>query len=296
MNEQVISINQIVSRVKHLEIRARKLVEDALQSDYHSVFKGRGIEFNEVRNYNPGDDVRDIDWNVTARMADPYVKTYIEERQLTVIFAVDISSSMFFGGSQSKRNTMAQITALLGFASFFNNDRAGLVLFSSDIEKVVPPMKEHSHLLRIIRDTWYSEPQFKGTDIAQSLRRIANLMKKKTIIFLLSDFLGTDYEKPLFALCRKHEVIPIVVRDSMEDSLNLNYRSSLPVLIDVEDIEWGTTQTIDLGSQKQTEIERYRKYYKKIFSKLNLDWVEVHDRMDYFKEIEMLLKRRARKR
>ncbi|NPV00773.1 MAG: DUF58 domain-containing protein [Brevinematales bacterium] len=291
-----IPINQIIKRVKNLEIRARKLVADTLQSDYHSVFKGRGIEFNEVRGYNPGDDVRDIDWNVTARMNQPFIKTYIEDRQLTVIFAVDISDSMFFGSRKAKRQVMAEVVALLGFASFYNNDRAGLVLFSSDIEKVVPPLKNESHLLRIIRDCWYSPPVLKGTSIANSLLSMMNLLKKKAIIFLMSDFLDAGYEKPLIGLCKKHEVIPIVVNDFMEERLTLRGGGKLPVLIDVEDIENGETRTIDLSEHRHSEIARYRDYYRKVFAKLSLDYAEINDTMDYFRKIELLLRRRAKKR
>lgn len=294
--QEEIPINQIISRVKHLEIRARKLVQDTLQSDYHSVFKGRGIEFDEVRDYFPGDDVRDIDWNVTARMGQPYIKTYIEERQLTVVFAVDISGSTFFGSQVSKRRIMAEIVALLGFASFFNNDRAGLALFSTDLEKVVPPKKNNSHLLRIIRDTWYFIPEYRGTNLSVSLKGISNMLKKKAIIFLLSDFLDTNYDKALLGLAKKHEVIPIVVHDSMEDRVDIDLPNNMPVLIDIEDIELNTTRTIDLAVHQNSEIEKYRNYYRRIFKKLGLDYVEVNEKIDYFKQIELMLRRRAGKK
>jgi uncharacterized protein (DUF58 family) len=296
MEKSDIPINEIISRVKHLEIRARKLVEDALQSEYHSVFKGRGIEFNEVRNYFPGDDIRDIDWNVTARMGEPFIKTYIEERELTVIFACDISGSSFFGSNISKRQIMAEVTALLGFASFFNNDKAGLVLFSTDIEKVVPPAKNHSHLLRIIRDTWHYIPENRGTDLNKSLTRLNNILKRKTIIFLISDFLDTGYEKPLSGLSKKHEVIPIVVQDTMEEGININLKSALPILVDIEDIELRETRTIDLSSHNKTDIGRFKRYYRLLFSKLSLDFAEINNKMNYYREIELLLRKRAKQR
>lgn len=294
-NQPDIPINQIISRVKHLEIRAKKLVQDTLQSDYHSVFKGRGIEFNEVRNYFPGDDIRDIDWNVTARMGEPYIKTYIEERQLTVLFAVDVSGSMLFGSQKSKRQMMAEIVALLGFASFFNNDRAGLVLFSNDVEKVVPPGKDHSHLLRIIRDSWYYVPQEKGTDLNASFRSLANVMKKRVIIFVLSDFLSAGYDKALISLSKKHEVIPIVVNDVMEENFDLTVKTRFPVLVDVEDLELGLTRTIDISRQRQSDIARFREKYRNLFKKLGLDYTEVNSGEDYFKKIEMLLRNRSRR-
>lgn len=305
MKKNDIPIEKIISRVKHLEIRARKLVADTLTSEYHSVFKGRGIEFNEVRNYFPGDDVRDIDWNVTARMAEPYIKTYIEERQLTVIFAVDVSASSFFGSVKSKREMMAEIVAMLGFASFFNNDRAGLVLFSQDIEKVVPPQKNYSHLLRIIRDSWYFTAEKRGTDISRSLSSISSLLKKKAIIFILSDFLDSGYEKSLMALSRKHEVIPIVVHDGMEEDFDLragqpqdnkkDFLGKIPVLFDVEDMEQNSVRTIDVRMGELGEIDKFRRYYRGCFKKLNLDYSEVNNQSDYFRTIEMLLRKRMKK-
>ncbi len=274
MKEQEIPIQQIISRVKHLEIRARKLVQDTLSSEYHSVFKGRGIEFNEVRNYLPEDDVRDIDWNVTARMIEPYIKTYIEERQLTVIFAVDISASSFFGSGKSKREMMAEVTALLGFASFFNNDRAGLILFSQDIEKVIPPLKNYSHLLRIIRDSWYYEAVNRGTSLSRSFLSIYSMLKKKAIIFILSDFLDAGYDKALLGLSRKHEIIPVVVMDSLEERIDIEplkkegVLSKIPVLFDIEDIETNSVRTVDMSLHKYTEIHKYQDYYRRLFKKL----------------------------
>lgn len=303
MKQNQIPIEKIISRVKHLEIRARKLVQDTLSSEYHSVFKGRGIEFNEVRNYMPGDDVRDIDWNVTARMREPYVKTYIEERQLTVIFAVDVSASSFFGSVKSKREMMAEIVALLGFASFFNNDRAGLVLFSQDVEKVIPPQKNYSHLLRIIRDTWYYEAGKRGTDIGTSLSSISSLLKKKAIVFILSDFLDGGYEKSLLALSRKHEVIPVVVHDGMEENFETGLKrdqggkflGKLPVLFDVEDMELQNVRTIDVRLEDLSDMDRIRRYYQACFRKLGLDYSEVNNRSDYFRTIETLLRKRMKK-
>lgn len=298
MVQREIPINQIISRVKHLEIRARKLVQDSLSSEYHSVFKGRGIEFNEARNYLPGDDVRDIDWNVTARMNEPFVKTYIEERQLTVLFAVDISASNYFGSIKSKREMMAEVSALLGFASFFNNDRAGLVLFSSDIEKVIPPQQNYSHLLRIIRDTWYYEAANRGTSLAKSFQSIYSMLKKKAILFILSDFLDAGYEKALLGLSRKHEVIPIVVSDSLEERIvpennfKIPFLSKLPVLLDIEDSELKSSRTIDIQHARETDIEKYRNYYRKVFKRLALDYAEINNTMDYFKTIEKLLRKR----
>jgi len=300
-NNSEIPIQQILSKVKHLEIRARKLVQDTLSSEYHSVFKGRGIELHEVRNYYPEDDVRDIDWNVTARMNEPYVKTYIEERQLTVLFAVDISSSCYFGRKKSKREIMAEISALLGFASFFNNDRSGLILFSEDIEKFIPPAKNYSHLLRIIRDVWYYEAKNRGTNLNKSFSSIYHLLKKKAIIFILSDFIDTGYEKPLLGLSNRHEVIPIVIHDTLEEEIKFSiphfiHKLKLPVLLEFEDIEAGQIKTIEYQKSYETEIQKIKKYYRDIFKKYGLAYTEVDESTDYFKKIELLLRRRMKKR
>lgn len=299
-NNLEIPIQQILSRVKHLEIRARKLVQDTLSSEYHSVFKGRGIELHEVRNYYPEDDVRDIDWNVTARMNEPYVKTYIEERQLTVLFAVDISSSSYFGTKKSKREIMAEISALLGFASFFNNDRAGLILFSEDIERFIPPAKNYSHLLRIIRDIWYFEAKKRGTNLNQSFNSIYHILKKKAIIFILSDFIDTGYEKPLLGLSNRHEVIPIVIHDTFEKEIKIPFsdfirKLNLPVLFEFEDIESGQIKTVEYKKFQTTEINRIKKYYRNLFAKYGLDYTEVDESTDYFKKIELLLRKRMKK-
>ncbi len=299
-DNSAISIQQILSRVKHLEIRARKLVQNTLSSEYHSVFKGRGIELHEVRNYYPEDDVRDIDWNVTARMNEPYVKTYIEERQLTVLFAVDISSSSYFGTKKSKREIMAEISALLGFASFFNNDRAGLILFSEDIERFVPPAKNYSHLLRIIRDIWYYEARKRGTNLNQSFNSMYHILKKRAIIFILSDFIDTGYEKPLLGLSNRHEVIPIVIHDTLEEKIKIPlpdfiHKLNIPLIFEFEDIETGQVKTIEYKKLQNTEIERIKKYYRNLFTKYKLDYTEIDESTDYFKKIELLLRRRMRR-
>jgi len=295
-----IPIQQIVSQVKHLEIKARKLIEDTLISEYHSIFKGKGIEFHEVRNYEPGDDIRDIDWNVTARMKEPFVKTYIEERQLTVIFAVDVSLSNSFGIIKSKRQRIAEIVAFLSFISFFNNDKCGLVLFSNDVEKYIPAKRDYSHLLRIIRDSWYFEGKSKITLLSKSFKSIYDIFKKKAVIFILSDFLDTGYEKSLLTLSRKHDVIPIVVHDDFEKVINLNLKNKIyenfNFLVELQDAETGQIGTfgVHLG-EIETKINKYREYYSKVFNKLRLDFLETSTSQD-FKPIEILLRKRLFKK
>ncbi|MCX7820541.1 MAG: DUF58 domain-containing protein [Brevinematales bacterium] len=295
--ETNLPIEQIISQVKHIEIKAKKLIEDNLISNYHSIFKGKGIEFNETRNYLPGDDIRDIDWNVTARMNEPYIKTYIEERQLTVIFAVDTSASNYFGILKSKRQRIAEIVAFLGFASFFNNDKCGLILFSNDIEKYVPARKNYSHLLRIIRDSWYFEGENKSTSLSKSLKSIFDLLKKKAVIFILSDFLDSGYENALLSLSKKHDVIPIVIRDNFEENIELKnieipFIQKMNILFDIKDSETDYKDTIKIDfPEYKTRISNYREYYKKIFKKLSLDFTETYTD-ENFKPIELMLRKR----
>ena len=183
--------------------------------------------------------------------------------------------------------------AFLCFASFFNNDRAGLVLFSSDIEKLVPFEKSHSHLLRIIRDTWYAKAKMRGTDLSASLHRLSNILKKKSILFLLSDFIDTGYEKAIAQLNRRHEVIPIVVSDPMEHVVARPASGRFPVLLDTEDLESGKRKTIDLQTSAVNSDHRAR--YRRCFSKYGLDYIEISSNSDYFKEVEKLLRKRLRK-
>ncbi len=295
-----IPIQKIISQVKHLEIKARKLIADTLISEYHSIFKGKGMEFYETRNYLPGDDIRDIDWNVTARMNEPFVKTYIEERQLTVIFAVDISGSNNFGVVKPKRQKIAEIVALLGFTAFFNNDRTGLVLFSNDIEKYIPPRKNYSHLLRIIRDSWYYTGENRTTSLSRVFKSIFELFKKRAVIFILSDFLDTGYEKNLLSLSKKHDVIPIVITDIYEKEIALNlknfpFANYAKILLEFKDSETDNTGLITLNQTFKTKIERYEDYYRKVFKRCALDYAEV-DTSDDLLPIELMLKRRLYKR
>lgn len=292
--EPEVPIQEIVKKVRHLQIRARKLVNEQLQSDYHSVFKGQGIEFNDVRPYNPGDDIRSIDWKVTARMNQAFTRTYIEERQLRVLFALDISGSTRFGSRSSKRQMMAEITAMLGFASFFNHDQTGLILFHEDIEKILPPARHQSSLLRLIRDAWYYPASRRGTNIRQSLLKMSNVLKKRSVIFLMSDFLDEGYKTALGNLCRRHDVIPIVIQDRLENTWELPRKLRWPVLADLQDLEDGSISTVSLP--RATHIEKYRDYYRTLFRSLGLDFLEADDQSDYLRQLEILLRQRMRRK
>ena len=205
---------EMLARIRRIEIRARRLVANIFLGEYHSVFRGRGIEFSEVRQYEPGDDVRAIDWNVTARMGPPYIKKYIEERELTVLLAVDLSaSSSFTTADLTKRELAAEVAATLAFAAVANNDRVGLLTFTDRVERYIPPGKNRRHVLRIVRELLYTEPQGRGTDIAAAIRYLGRVSKRRAIVFVLSDFFDQGYERQLRAAAARHEVIAITLND-----------------------------------------------------------------------------------
>ena len=210
----------LASKIKHIEIKTREVVNATLSGEYHSVFKGQGLNFAEVREYQEGDDVRLIDWNVTAKAGKPFIKIFEEERELTVYLVVDISASGQFGTlTQSKVDVAAEIAALLGFSAIKNNDQVGLLLFSNHVEKYIPPKKGKKHILRILRDIFSFKPQHKTTSISTALKALLRHAKKKSIIFVISDFMDHDYDIELKLLAKKHDVVPIVLRDPKEETL-----------------------------------------------------------------------------
>ncbi|HEY8171768.1 MAG TPA: DUF58 domain-containing protein, partial [Dehalococcoidia bacterium] len=203
---------EMLARIRRIEIRARRLVANVFLGEYHSVFRGKGIEFSEVRQYQPGDDVRSIDWNVTARMGVPYIKQYIEERELTVMLVVDVSaSSAFTTAAMTKRELAAEVAATLAFSAIANGDRVGLIMFSDRVEKFVPPGKDRRHVLRIIRELLYVQPEGRGTDIAAALSYLARVVRRRSIVFLLSDFFDQGYESQLRAAAVRHEVVALTL-------------------------------------------------------------------------------------
>ncbi len=209
---------ELLAKVRKIEIKTRRLVDEITGGAYHSVFKGRGIEFSEVREYTPEDDVRDIDWNVTARMGAPFIKKYSEERELTVILAVDASASgLFGGGEKDKREQMIEAAALLAFSAIRNNDKVGLLIFTDETELYLPPRSGRKHALRVIRELVAMEPKHKGTDIGGALESLVKTLKKKAVIFLVSDFIDDkDYEKNMKIVNRKHDLIAVRVLDNAE--------------------------------------------------------------------------------
>jgi uncharacterized protein (DUF58 family) len=238
----------VLARVRRIEIRARRLVANIFLGEYHSVFRGRGIEFSEVRLYQPGDDVRAIDWNVTARMGQPYVKKYIEERELTVILLVDVSpSSSFTTSALTKRELAAEVGATLAFAAVANNDRVGLIAFSDRIEEFVPPGKDRRHVLRILRELLFLQAQGRGTRIGTALSYLARVTKRRAIVFLLSDFFDEGYESQLRAAAIRHEIVALTLNDPRE--------SELPDvgLLELRDLESGHQTLIDTSDARVRE-------------------------------------------
>ena len=237
---------ELLAKVRKIEIKTRKLVEEITGGAYHSVFKGRGIEFSEVREYTTDDDIRDIDWNVTARMGTPYIKKYAEERELNVMIAVDASASGLFGSEKEKREQMAEAAALLAFSAIRNNDKVGLLIFTDRTELYLPPRSGRKHGLRVIRELVGLEPEGRGTDIGKALESLATGLKKRSVIFLISDFLDSgDYEKTLKIISRKHDVIAFRIQDRAE----LGLPCSLPGL-NVEGLENGRTLLFNADSGK----------------------------------------------
>jgi uncharacterized protein (DUF58 family) len=239
---------EVIRQIRRLQIRARRAVEDLVGGEYHSVFKGMGIAFEEVREYQPGDDIRTIDWNVTARMGHPFIKRYIEERELTVLLAIDCSGSQQFGTLiQQKKEVVAELAAVLAFSAINNNDKVGLVAFSDHVERFVPPRKGARHVLRLIRDILFFQPEHPGTSLRDALDFVNRILRRRSIVFLLSDFLDKDFESALKRTARRHDLIAIHVADPREDEL------PAVGLLELEDAESGARVLLDTGSRQVRE-------------------------------------------
>ena len=244
---------EVLRTVRRIEIRTRRLVEESMGGEYHSVFRGRGMEFSEVREYQFGDDIRSIDWNVTSRMGHPYVKKHVEERELTVMLLVDFSASGEFGTRrQFKREIEAEICAILAFSAIKNSDRVGLIAFTDRIEKFLSPRKGKDHVLRVVREVLYFRPRGRATDLAGALQFMYRTVTKRAVVFVISDFLAHGYEQPLRVAARKHDVIAITVTDPREEDLP-------PIgLLDLEDVETGERVIVDASNRRTREL--YRKW------------------------------------
>lgn len=283
----------ILRRVRHLEIRSRRMVQNLLLGQYHSVFRGRGIEFNEVREYLPGDDIRIIDWNVTARMGMPYVKKFVEERELTVYLVVDVSASQgFTTAPQTKRDLAAEIGALLALSAVSNNDKVGLIAFSRDIEKFVPASKGLRHVLRILREILYLRPGQRGTDIAAAAGFLSRVAKRRSVVFLISDFLDQGYETALRLAARRHEIVAITIGDPREEELP-------PVgIVEMVDSETGERIVLDTSSRATRHLyaslmaqERERR--SRFLRSIDVDEVRVSTHGSYIMPLVAFFKARA---
>ena len=283
--------DELLKRVRKIEIKARKLSRNIFAGEYHSQFKGRGMAFSEVREYQPGDDVRSIDWNVTARLNKPYIKVFEEERELTVMLLVDVSGSRNFGTlSQMKRDMMAEVAATLAFSTIANNDKVGVIFFSDKIEKFIPAKKGKTHVLHIIRELLSFEPSSTGTDIAQALQYFANAQKRHCTAFLISDFIGAgNMYQPLMIASNRHEVNAIQIYDRREAELpNIG-------LVKFHDAETGNDLWVDtaITSVRNNYAQAWRdnqNEMQQLFTRTGVDHVSVRTDEDYVKALMHLFK------
>lgn len=266
---------EVMKKVRLIEIRTTRLVNDMFGGEYESVFKGQGIEFADVREYVPGDDIRSIDWNVTARSQKTFIKKYAEERELTVLFVVDMSGSQYFGtGQRLKSEVAAEITALLAFSAVQNHDKTGLVIATDRVEKFVPVKKGKTHVLRVVREILYYRPKGVKTRLSEALEYLHKTLSRTAVIFIISDFLDNTYEKPLKILAQRHDVIAVHLKDRREETLpNVG-------LMDIVDAETGEKFLIDTGNasvrrQFETAAKERQEKLSKLFKSLRIDRIEI---------------------
>ncbi len=286
---------ELLKQVRQIEIRTRGLVDQVLSGEYHSVFKGRGMEFSEVREYQFGDDIRNIDWNVTARFGHPFVKIFEEERELTIILMVDLSGSLVFGSiDKTKQQIAAEISAILAFSAMKNNDKVGLILFTDKIEKFVPPRKGRQHVLRIIREVLSFEPEGKSTNLKTALEYMNNAIKKRSIVFLLSDFMDAGYDKILRVVGKRHDLIGVVLNDKRENEI-----PSMG-LAKFTDAETGRERWIDTGDRRtmflfKKLIEKNRENLRSLFVSSRLDSIEIQTGQDFIKPLVRFFRMREKR-
>ena len=286
---------EVLRLVKQVEIKARILADEALVGTYRSVFRGSGLDFEEVREYEPGDDIRSIDWNVTARMNAPYIKKYREERELNIYLAVDVSSSGWFGTANvNKRELAADVAALLAVTALHNHDRVGLVLFADGVREFLPPREGRHHLLHLIRELIFAEPRRSRTEIASVADFLANVTKKRNVVFVLSDFLDVEFEAPLRALGHKHDVIALILNDPRE--------LELPSvgMVALEDAETGSVGYVDTSAaairESYARAARDRRGQRlRTFSRMGIDRVEISTDRPYVPALLALFNARSRR-
>lgn len=286
---------EVLKKIRRIEIRTKKLVNDLFSGEYHSTFKGQGMEFEEVRPYVAGDEIRMIDWNVTARTGFPHIKKFKEERELSVVLLVDASSSGKFGTRDRFKSEMAaELSALLAFSAIKNNDKVGLIIFTDDIEIFVPPRKGRAHVLRIIREVLYFEPKGKGTNIGGALEYFTKVIRRKSVAFLISDFLSEDFVRPLQIANRKHDLIAVKISDPREKTFeNVG-------LIELEDAETGEVYLIDTGSRAfrrefAAKSEEDLTSLSREFRLMNLDFINIRTDQSYIVPLINFFKMREKR-
>ena len=283
----------ILKQVRRIEIKTGRLVSETFAGQYESIFKGRGVEFAEVREYNPGDDIRSIDWNVTARFGKPFIKKFTEERELTVVFLVDFSASGEFGTSDKFKNeTAAEIVSLLALSAIKNNDKVGMIGFTDSIEKTIIPKKGLKHTLRIVRELISHKPKGRGTNIKSALQYLNEIVKRKAVVFLVSDFLDRDFEKDLRITAKRHDLISIRITDELEQGL------PKAGFIEIEDAETGRTAVINTSDEefsarfrdsRRAELDTL----KKLFRSAKIDSIDITAGKPYVKPLINFFRSRA---
>lgn len=283
---------ELIKKVRKIEIKTKGLSNQIFSGEYHSAFKGRGMAFSEVREYAIGDEIRTIDWNVTARFNEPYVKVFEEERELTVMLLVDVSASEMFGTkNQIKRETITELCAVLAFSAVSNNDRIGLIMFSDQMEMFIPPKKGKSHILRIIRELINYEPKHTGTNISEALKYFSKMVKKKSIAFVLSDFISPDFSDAIKIASRKHDVVALKVRDKAEYELpNIG-------IAEFKDLETGESTLVNTSSKKvrrryKEKAEAKDQEIYQLFRRSKTDFTEIFTDEGYIKPLMSLFKNR----
>lgn len=289
-------VGELLKQVRHIEIRSRRAVNSLLGGEYHSVFRGRGMEFDEVREYAPGDEIRDIDWNVTARAGKPFIKRYVEEREQTVFLLVDISASGTFGSRRKlKEEIAAEVCAVLAFSAISNKDRVGMIRFSDRIEEVIPPRRGRKHVLRVVRQILFDQPEGIGTDYLLAVDMLNRILKRRAIIFIISDFLGPNLKQALMRIDKHHDVTAVMVNDPRE--------ASLPSagFMELQDPETGQLLLVNTQSSRLRESYAatwriHRAEIQKIFAGRNMDVIQIDTDAPYMDALVRSFRKRAKRR
>ncbi|MFQ5454623.1 MAG: DUF58 domain-containing protein [Nitrospirota bacterium] len=286
----------VIKNIRRIQITTSRMVTDIFAGHYHSAFKGRGMEFSEVREYQPGDDIRSIDWNVTAKMGNPYIKKFVEERELTVMVIMDISlSSVFATTGQIKSKLSAEICSLLSLSALQNNDKIGLILFTDRIEKFVPPRKGMQHVLRLIREAIYFKPEGRGTDIRTALEYLSKIASRRTVVFIISDFYAPDFKKAISIANRRHDIVAITITDPVEFDLpNIG-------IVQLEEAETGMEFLIDTSDpfvrkEYNKRADRLFDERKRLFNSVGVDNIDIRTDIPYAQSLVRFFRKRERRR